>query len=203
MKTLITKRKFYNKWSYKISLQIKHCAKLRTKSLEEIIQNDTDGSLVKFCNHIITFSKQDYATRIERDVLDFYTNSNDIFNSTFEKFSAIVKRISTPHPGTENLLEDAKSIVCNKLPHGKYRFKVFLQPHKFSSLEDKTRYLGWLATQYPRIDISEKVKVWFMVTNWNWDRRYIWVEDSATLLLLKMRNVEAIGSTYNYVLSDK
>lgn len=203
MKTLITKRKFYNKWSYKISLQIKHCAKLRTKSLEEIIQNDTDGSLVKFCNHIITFSKQDYATRIERDVLDFYTNSNDIFNSTFEKFSAIVKRISTPHPGTENLLEDAKSIVCNKLPHGKYRFKVFLQPHKFSSLEDKTRYLGWLATQYPRIDISEKVKAWFMVTNWNWDRRYIWVEDSATLLLLKMRNVEAIGSTYNYVLSDK
>jgi len=203
MKTLITKRKFYNKWSYKISLQIKHCAKLRTKSLEEIIQNDTDGILVKFCNHIIIFSKQDYATRIERDVLDFYTNSNDIFNSTVEKFSAIVKRISTPHPGTENLLEDAKSIICNKLPHGKYRFKVFLQPHKFSSLEDKTRYLGWLDTQYPRIGISEKVKAWFMVTNWNWDRRYIWVEDSATLLLLKMRNVEAIGSTYNYVLSDK
>lgn len=182
---------------------MKSCSRLRTVPLEEIIDTDSNMYLTSFCQHIINFSKQDYATRIESNILDFYTNSKDIYESTVEKFSAIIRSVSIPEPGTEILLDDAKSVLCEKLPHGKFKYKVFLQPHKFNSQEDKARYLNWLDTQYPRIEISDKVKSWFLVTNWNWDRRYMWVEDPDTLLLLKMRNVEAIGSIYNYVLSDK
>jgi hypothetical protein len=42
-----------------------------------------------------------------------------------------------------------------------------------------------------------------MKTEWNWDRRYVLVEDEGTLLMLKLRNPEVMGSVYNYVLSDK
>ena len=54
-----------------------------------------------------------------------------------------------------------------------------------------------------RILISPIVKDWFIKTEYNWDRRYVLVEDSQTLLLLKLRNSEALGRIYDYVISDK
>jgi hypothetical protein len=51
--------------------------------------------------------------------------------------------------------------------------------------------------------ISEVVKDWFIKTEWNWDRRYIFVEDAQTLLMLKLRNAEAIGRIYDYIIIDK
>jgi hypothetical protein len=42
-----------------------------------------------------------------------------------------------------------------------------------------------------------------MKTDWNWDRRYVLVEDKNTLMLLRLRNSEVVGSVYEFVLSDK
>jgi hypothetical protein len=42
-----------------------------------------------------------------------------------------------------------------------------------------------------------------MKTDWNWDRRYVLVEDEGTLLLMKLKNSEVVGTVYNYVIVDK
>jgi type I restriction-modification system DNA methylase subunit len=68
--------------------------------------------------------------------------------------------------------------------------------------EGKAEYLSWLDKQ-KNVLISEAVKNWFMSTDWNWDRRYILVEDNKTLLFLHMRNADVLGKVYEYVLSDK
>ena len=67
----------------------------------------------------------------------------------------------------------------------------------------KRRFVDWLKSQDPRITCSDAVEKWFMNTEWNWDRRYVLVEDEKTLLMLKLRNSEVVGRIYNYVLSDK
>lgn len=205
MKILTTKRKFYGKWAYKTSVLVPGCSKLRTISLEDILVHSQQhgDDLIKFTNFIIDLPKSEYATRIEGKYIDFYSNDKNLFSKSVEYFGDSVKTISVPESGTENMLLDGKTVVCHKLPHDRYRYKVYLQPHKFNSVEDKSRYLSWIDTQFPRVSISQTVKNWFLTTSWNWDRRYIWVEDANTLLLLKMRNIEAMGSIYNYVIADK
>jgi hypothetical protein len=47
------------------------------------------------------------------------------------------------------------------------------------------------------------VQKWFLKTDWNWDRRYVLVEDEGTLLMMKLRNSDVVGTVYNYVVTDK
>jgi hypothetical protein len=63
--------------------------------------------------------------------------------------------------------------------------------------------LDWVESQNGKITISPALKDWFISTNWNWDRRYVLVEDEKTLLMLKLKNSDAVGSIYDYVISDK
>jgi hypothetical protein len=76
-------------------------------------------------------------------------------------------------------------------------------PHKIKDRKDKKEYVNWVSGQNNRILISDAVKEWFITTDWNWDRRYVLIEDSQTLLMLKLRNPEALGRIYDYVISDK
>ena len=94
-------------------------------------------------------------------------------------------------------------IAAKKLPHNRYRYKVYLQPHKSKDKTNKSRYVSWCASQGDKIRMSEAVKTWFIATDWNWDRRYILVDDESTLLMLKLRNSDFVGKIYEYVVVDK
>ena len=50
---------------------------------------------------------------------------------------------------------------------------------------------------------THAVSTWFVDTDWNWDRRYILVEDEQSLLMLKLRGSEVVGKIHNFVISDK
>ena len=69
--------------------------------------------------------------------------------------------------------------------------------------EDKNNYLDWIKKQDPRITCTPALEKWFINTDWNWDRRYVLVEDEATVLMMKLRNAEVVGSVYKFVISDK
>jgi hypothetical protein len=85
-----------------------------------------------------------------------------------------------------------------------YQHKVFLLPHKLAGDDEgKQKYLNWVDTQGDKIKISECTKQWFLATNWNWDRRYVYVDSEQTLLMLKLRNPDVIGRVYDYVVVDK
>lgn len=95
-------------------------------------------------------------------------------------------------------------MAVKKLPHNRYRYRVYLLPHKMAKdREGKQKYISWLKSLGERVTCTPAVEGWFMHTDWNWDRRYILVEDEHTLLMLKLRNSEVVGRIYNYVLSDK
>jgi hypothetical protein len=144
-----------------------------------------------------------WAKRIENSDIDIYTSNKELYEKLLTEFSSLVIVCYAPNECDLSILENTGSIIAKKLPHDKYHYKAFLLPHKIKSKEDKQQYLTWIEGQGNRILISNTVKEWFIKTEWNWDRRYVLVEDEATLLMLKLRNSEAIGRVYDYVVSDK
>jgi hypothetical protein len=144
-----------------------------------------------------------WAKRIEYNSVDLYTNDKTLYEELSLNFEEFVSSRSEPNECDLDILEHTGSIIVKKLPHDKYAYKAFLLPHKLKDRQDKREYVNWISGQSDRILISDVVKEWFVATDWNWDRRYVLIEDSQTLLMLKLRNPEVLGRVYDYVISDK
>ena len=218
-----TKRKFYNKWLYKITLKIPGIACLRNGTLVDIQEFLTKGqgqslristlhltnmrlynaSILKLIENLQLFDTLQYSKRIEEHNIDIYTNNSLLFDKLSIEFeNETVHRFQPHHKLTET--SDGSTVIVRQLPHNQYHYKVYLLPHIFKNdIEKKLQLLDYLERQKNKILISNIVKEWVIRTNWNWDRRYIYVKDESTLLMLKLRNADVIGKVYKYILIDK
>lgn len=220
-KTKQTNKKFYGKWLYKVSLELPGCTLFRTETLDniELFCQGSDpqknlysswqraylnkDNVLKLC----AFLKQhtDYSLRIESSFLDIYSNDKSFYDDASITFEDILTHRFEPKEDTIELLNSNNNFIAvDKLPKGRYNYRVYLLPHKMKhDKEGKEKYIEWLVKQSPRITCSPAVQKWFYNTDWNWDRRYVLVEDEATLLMLKLRNADVVGRIYNFVVSDK
>ena len=168
-------------------------------TLQKAMQNK--DKLLCLSNFLLTL-KGEYFQRIERNQIDFYTNDKELHSHIETLFADCVRLSFVPRNTLLEELETNKYIICKKLPHKKYKFKVYLLPHKIKNIEEKHQYINWLLNN-PRVLISESTARWFIQTEWYWDRRYIYVEDEASILLVQMRCSSALGRIYEYLVSDK
>lgn len=221
LKTKITTQKFYNKWFYKVSLEMGGSGIFNVLTLEDIISTYTGPEKLISASYtsqqalsnrknIVEISKFlseqtcEWAKRIESKQLDIYTNDKEMYNDLCVKFGDIVNFRCEPNPDTMDMYTDEQAVVVKKFPHNRYQFKVYLWPHKMpADQEERQRFLNWVDGQQSKIRISEAVKNWFLKTRYNWDRRYILVEDSQTLLMLKLKKADIIGRVYKYIVYDK
>lgn len=219
LKVKTAPRKFYDKWLYKVTLHMPGVALLRNHALEHVEEyveslktpGDTRGvrgkivknkvNLVRLANFLGAVKSSIWHKRIESDQIDIYTNNVHFFKNAVDEFEDDVIHAFEPSAGTELLKNNV--IAAKKLPHNKYKYKVYLQPHKSKDRDVKTRYVQWCDSQVPKIRMSEAVKTWFIHTDWNWDRRYILVDEESTLLMLKLRSADFVGKIYEYVIVDK
>ena len=222
-KARVIKRKFYNKWLYKVSLLCPGVTLYRVKSYQECIDWLVDSNnnvfppsstysralrnkddLSALTNYLLSKDPVLYTKRIERNIIDLYTNDQELYNEISVNFENITINRYEPESSQLELLKSNNYIIVKKYPYKKYRYKVFLLPHKLkNNREAKEKYLSWLDTQQDRVMISSAVKDWFIKTDWNWDRRYMYVEDEMTLLMIKMRSSEVLGRIYEYHIIDK
>ena len=222
MKTQKTNRKFYNKWIYKVSLQIKGSSIFRTHSLDDIKDFclapspekpnyslhgrawQNRDQILDLTEFLLNQKSTIWTKRIENVFMDFYTNDRNFYEELSLQFESAMLHRFEPDPETLDLLDTPQIILATKLPHNRYHYKVYLLPHKMAGdKESKKKYVDWLKSQDPRITCTPAVQKWFIKTDWNWDRRYVLVEDEHTLLMLKLRNSEVVGRVYNYIISDK
>lgn len=201
-----TKRKFYGKWLYKVTLVIKGIYTIRYSF--DIKRQYHFGPIEKslidcLVAKLESVPKDSWGKRIESNSIDIYTNNYDLYQQLSEEFDqCLIHRFEPACDPTQ--LTDSNISVVNKYPHGKYQYKVFLTPHRFNGNQGaKAQFLEWLDTQQDRVRISKAVKHWFSYMNWNWDRRYMYVQDDQTLLMVKMRESNAVGKVYKYTLVDK
>jgi hypothetical protein len=219
--TKTTSHKFYNKWLYKISITQKGSAFFRNNSVDKVIDFCNTGEPGGYANSLQTiaynnkegilnlaefFKEYDtnvWSKRIEGNSMDVYTNDSVLYDKFSAKFKDIIIHRFEPDLTNIDQLTDEKVIVCKKLPHKIYQYKVYLLPHKMADKEEKRAVVEWLKKQKPKVTCTPAVERWFIKTDWNWDRRYILVQDEQSLLMLKLRAAEVIGRIYNYVVSDK
>lgn len=221
-KTKKTSRKFYGKWLYKVSLRVEGSGLLRTLSLDDIksfclaeappvraFSTQTKAwnnreQLLELSNFLSNYDPTLWAKRIEHVWIDLYSNDLNFYNALSEQFESIISHRFEPPAGLEDLLDQPQLIVADKYPHNKYQYKVYLLPHKLAGKkEEKQKYVDWLKGQSPRITCTPAVQNWFIKTDWNWDRRYVLVENEPSLLMLKLRNSEVVGRVYKYHITDK
>ena len=221
-KAKTTKRKFYGKWLYKISLQTGGAAMFRQYSPElfkefaQTLESQHHAyssnrrcwpfrhTLLNISLFLEEYDKSAWAKRVEHQQIDFYTNDKTFYEEMSGTFAHLLLHRFAPAEGAEHLLDKASTIVVKDLPHAKYRHRVYLLPHKLKDDKvSKKKFLDWMQLQDPRILCTPAAKKWFLETDYNWDRRYVLVEDEATLLMLKLRAGNVMGRVYNFEVSDK
>lgn len=218
MKLKKTSKKFYNKWLYKVTLSIdkpevfritNDMAELRDfltgcKTIRGKRIYDQGGYKLKIVDFLEKFDKTEWSRRVEYHQVDFYTNNQELYQGLLDEFKQVVIHAFEPDENAISQLESPGVIAVKNLPHNRYRYKVFLKPHAMAyDYESKQKFLDWLVSQQPKVTCSSSIQSWFLCHNWNWDRRYILVEDENTLLMLKLRNANAIGKVYNFQVIDK
>ncbi len=219
LKAKVTTRKFYDKWLYKVTLGVPGVAIFRLHKLEDIPNFNFETkknpystytkaainkeTIIKLAAFLSKLEPDSWGKRIESGNIDLYTNDKEIYASLIEEFDTSVKVTFEPDVNNLTMLENSGSIVAKKLPHDKYHYKAFLLPHKILDKQEILDYISWIENQGDKILMTDTVKKWFVETSYNWDRRYLLVEDSNTLLMLKLRSASALGRIYDYVISDK
>lgn len=221
MKSKFTNKKFYNKWYYKVTLELKGACIFRFGPLErtrEILELTDDywsniwwvkqaiekrEIFLQILDILDCYNQNDFGIRVERDCVDFYTNDRNLFNQITDNFTSLIKHQFEPKETNKEIIDQKNAISVKKYPHDLYTLKVFLKPHLIINSEERHAMSSWLTTQIPNITYTESVKNWFENSRYNYDRRYILVNDESTLLMLKLRCHEVIGSVYRYIIYDK
>lgn len=208
---------------YKVSLKLDGGAIFRDRSVNQVKEFcysvefidrphsiaykvfQTKNEILEVCEFLEQFDSNTWTKRIENQSVDFYTNDLEFYNQISTRFNQKVIHQFEPSVNTAEALNEREfAITGTKLPHNKYQYRVYILPHKMGDdLEEKTKFVDWLEKQSPKIRCSIKVRAWFLHTKWNWDRRYILVEDDSTLLMLKLRNSDVVGRVYKYIVCDK
>lgn len=211
-------KRFYNKWLYKATLGIPGVAILRLFKLDTL-ETSIPNSIPRFPHStvdkansnkeqilalaalLLKYDASTWGKRIESDQIDLYSNDKEFFDNICKNFESEIVHAYEP---TEDIINGAANqIFVGQYPHKKYKHKAFLLPHKMQDSSDKQSYIQWIDLQGDKILMSDAVKRWFLTTNWNWDRRYILVEDESTLLMLKLRGADIVGRIHDYVIVDK
>lgn len=216
MKIKTSKKKFYNKYDFKITLGIAGCDLLRYSTVEESKKYLENGKVTKFyfsearnlsilenkqtlkdlCTVLLTFDKDRWQKRVEGDCIDLYSNDISFIDSIKDNFVDFVTVIYEPPKDSIQPF----TMHVKQIPDNRYRYRVFLLPHKLkNNLEEKEKYISWIKSQNLKIKISASVERWFMKTDYNWDPRYVLVDEESTLLMLKLRNPEIVGRIYKFV----
>jgi len=216
-----TSRKFYNKWLYKVTLKVHGAGLMRQWTEPQILKfcnsntRQPGNSSYNYWKEkawmsrseikdIVTFlqdwSSDQWTRRIENNYFDLYTNNKEMFEQFSSKFEKIIVHRFAPDEKTIDRLNErnGKTIVGKKLPHNRYQFKAYLYPHKIADRSDRQSFVNWVEMQDQRIKMTDSVKNWFINTTVSWDRRYVLVEDEGTLMLMKMRNADVVGSVYKF-----
>lgn len=219
-----TKKKFYNKYIYKITLDIPGTSSLRWYDFPQLLElclgsklNNRDNyawrervisdvlehskTWINLAMMLSTFDAKTFSKRIEGESLDFYTNDFDLYSKIGNSFADFVRMRYEPKEGTEQtLLTSEKVIFVNKLPHNKYQYRAYLKPYKLEQ-NSKTSIAAWMEKQQPKITFTKSIKSWFISNAENWDRRYIHIQDEHTLLMIQLRAPQLIGKVFKYTLN--
>ena len=161
LKNKVTNKLFYKKWLYKVVINCPGLSYLCRKGIGYIQDCDGTGDFgwqntraLIFKNkssllHIgftleIILKDQIFQKRVEGGNLAVFTNSLTIVDQIQAQLKEYVKEVHKPvdEEHSKFLISNKSTVLCNELPHNKYRFKIYFKngaiPHTF-----RENFLKW------------------------------------------------------------
>lgn len=228
-----TKKKFYNKYIYKVSLELEGAYALRTLGTQEIIEFATglrappqsddyefDTANWKAKNaHLIhsnskawltlleilnSVPKNESTVRIESNILDVYTNNKNMYDSLCYEFADRTRNRHEPAPGmTDTLLDSNQEIFVKELPHGMYNFQVDIKSPLTLKYDELLNLADWCKSRKPAIAFTDATYNWLLKRDVYNTRRWIYVDTESTLLMLRLRCNDLLGTVRKYIKTGK
>jgi hypothetical protein len=217
MKYQKTKKLYYGKYPYKVEALVKNIYLIRvlglasTKkycdptSVMEIhkrydISVHARAKLLKFINDSgDILNDKSIKVRCEGSYIMFYSADNDTHQKIITAISSWITEITEP-TGNEELIKlfEKKHIkLCNKLPGGKFQYRVYL--NQLMPVDDRLKMYNWLINYEDSIDIPYYTKEWFQgIKRW---RTYITfdIENDKSLAFIQLYLGKNLLKTEHYI----
>jgi|TARA_B100001094_G_scaffold84117_1_gene80420 hypothetical protein len=228
-----TKKKFYNKYIYKVSLRLEGAYALRTLGHQEILDFATglrpppqsDDAMfttqswrtknahsilkhgktwISFLGIINTVPKNEATIRIETNILDVYTNNKTLYKTLCYEFSDITRNRHEPAPGMKDtLLDSNQEIFVKELPHSMYNYQVDLKTPTSLKYNELVSLAEWCKSRKPAIAFTDATYNWLLKRDVYNTRRWIYVDTESTLLMLRLRCNDLLGTVRKYIKTGK
>ena len=209
---LKTNKLFYGKWPYKITTKVDGCYVFRRWNFHlDFIEKTYFGSITskiqhgfdkkklrKFFNAVAHLEGKEFQFRIDNNVMSFYLKDEELYELTATNLGEFVIHLTEPENSKELevIVDDKKIVLCNKYPHTRYKYRVFL-----TNLNQNTKenFGNWLKNSKTKsIKLPDSLRRYFnnKENRYLYTNNYFYVEDEKTLLMVQLlvgTNIKVIG----------
>lgn len=220
---------WYNKYLYKSTFVIPgiHIARNHLNEqeindrLDEIKDVDATWKQIIFKNvlelfnankeQILTFTKiteeerrnKKLFVRIQEPYVSIFSNTLETHKRLEKSFPDALYSISHPDSRmSEFLMQNKNSIIVDKLPHNRYRYKVIINNYSVKHSIPK-QLLEWGDAQGDAVKFSSKTKRYFKSPVLYLDQGFLYIEDDSTLTMCNLFLAKCPYRIIKYVLDSE
>lgn len=187
-----TRKLYYGKWAYKISLTIPEGCTILRRSNGELsfyrrgFRNDND--IDAFIEKMSLIPNKIFKTRKEYRSFTFFCDNQNDYESIKTHLSYWIYEAHEPE-NVETLdfliKNGVKKIICKNYPHEKFRFKIKINKHMSSELRHK--FLDWCLNFKDQINFPNFTKDWLKDHyGWSYSDPYFYVENEKLLTMIRL-----------------
>lgn len=206
MPTLKTRKLFYGKWPYKVSIIIPQgCTILREKSgfisfYRGGFRNDND--IDAFISKMSLIPNKEFKTRKEHRIFSFFCDEYEDYKSIKTNLEYWIYEAYEPENTEElNFLinNGVKKIICKEYPHKKFQYKIRINKHMPPEL--KLKFFNWSLKFKENINFPKLTKEWFKESfSWYYVDPYFYVENEKFLTMVLLYLGKNCKKTEEFVL---
>jgi len=213
MKKLKTNKLFYGEWPYKINTHINGGNLIKTRGIEYVKKfctNEHRSPLYKraiakekLFNYVCileTFDLTKIKIRAEYDTVNIFVKDKNLYSKICQALDIYVSSVVEPVNEEELsiLLDNNKSVFCDRLPHGIYQYKAIFKSR--IPLDVREKLARWLV-QYDHSKLLVSNDSLHKLENQKtlWGECFVYVADKNMLILLQLASQGYIRRTEEFI----
>jgi hypothetical protein len=215
IKQLKSNKLYYGKWPFKLECRIKGANKITNLGLEKARdwclgnfdlkynyhKTSVDKSeLLEFINVIEPFLTDEVKVRAENHHFNIFCKHTVLLDSMTKALGQWAYAIHRPETQEEidYLLDNRnQKILCDKLPHGEYKFKIILRER--TKIDTRRNFLSWIKKYGDAILISKSTEYWLNGRTVYKQDPFFYIKNDSLLTMIMLYLSNDIRKVHEYV----
>lgn len=218
IKQLKSNKLYYGKWPFKLECRIKGANKITNLGLEKARdwclgnfdlkynyhKASVDKSeLLEFINVVEPFLNDEIKVRAENNHFNIFCKHKillDSMSTALDKWAYAVHSIETQEEINYLLDNRNQKILCDKLPHSDYKFKIILRDRM--KLDTRKNFLTWAKKYGNSILISKTTEFWLDGKTMYKQDPFFYIKNDSLLTMMMLFLSSDIRKVHEYVLRN-